>query len=55
MGNQEMRIIARWISEALDKRSDEAALARIRGHVRELADSFPLYDWLREPQLTAAH
>ncbi len=53
MGNQEMRTIARWITEALDKRSDEAALARIRGQVRELADSFPLYDWLREPQLAA--
>jgi glycine hydroxymethyltransferase len=54
MGNPEMRTIARWITEALDKRSDEAALARIRGQVRELADSFPLYDWLREPQLAAA-
>ncbi|HEX4582989.1 MAG TPA: serine hydroxymethyltransferase [Acidobacteriaceae bacterium] len=54
MGNQEMRTIARWITEALDKRSDEAALARIRGQVRELADSFPLYDWLREPQLAGA-
>jgi glycine hydroxymethyltransferase len=54
MGNQEMRTIARWISEALDKRNDEAALARIRGQVRELADSFPLYDWLREPQLAGA-
>jgi glycine hydroxymethyltransferase len=53
MGQQEMRTIARWITEALDKRSDEAALARIRGQVRELADSFPLYDWLREPQLAA--
>jgi glycine hydroxymethyltransferase len=51
MGNPEMRTIARWITEALDKRSDEAALARIRNQVRELADSFPLYDWLREPQL----
>jgi glycine hydroxymethyltransferase len=54
MGHQEMRTIARWITEALDKRSDEAALARIRGQVRELADNFPLYDWLREPQLAAA-
>jgi glycine hydroxymethyltransferase len=53
MCNQEMRTIASWISEALDRRSDEAALARIRGQVRELADSFPLYDWLREPQLAA--
>jgi glycine hydroxymethyltransferase len=54
MGNNEMRTIARWITEALDKRSDEAALARIRGQVRELADSFPLYDWLREPHFAAA-
>jgi glycine hydroxymethyltransferase len=54
MGNPEMRTIARWITEALDKRNDEAALARIRGQVRELADSFPLYDWLREPQLAGA-
>src|ERR1700722_13841087 len=52
--NPENRRIARWITEAVDKRSDEAALARIRGQVRELADSFPLYDWLREPQLAAA-
>jgi glycine hydroxymethyltransferase len=56
MREAEMRTIAHWISEALEKRSDEAALARIRGQVRELADAFPLYDWLREPQLaTAAH
>jgi glycine hydroxymethyltransferase len=54
MGNQEMRTIARWIAEALDKRSDEAELARIRNQVQELADSFPLYDWLREPRLAAA-
>jgi glycine hydroxymethyltransferase len=54
MGNDEMRTIARWIAEALDRRSDEGALVRIRGQVRELADSFPLYDWLREPQLAAA-
>jgi glycine hydroxymethyltransferase len=54
MGNAEMRTIARWITEALDKRSDQAALARIRNQVRELADSFPLYDWLREPRLAAA-
>ena len=55
MREAEMRTIARWISEALDKRSDGAALARIRSQVRELADSFPLYGWLREPQLAATH
>jgi glycine hydroxymethyltransferase len=54
MGNAEMRTIARWITEALDKRSDDAALARIRNQVRELADTFPLYDWVREPQMATA-
>lgn len=54
MREPEMQTIARWISEALDKRSDQAALARIRNQVRELADKFPLYDWLREPQLVGA-
>jgi glycine hydroxymethyltransferase len=53
MGNSEMRTIARWITEALEKHNDEAALTRIRGQVHELADTFPLYDWLREPQLAA--
>ncbi|MCU1314456.1 MAG: Serine hydroxymethyltransferase [Acidobacteriaceae bacterium] len=54
MREPEMRTIARWISEALDKRSDEAALLRVRSQVRELADTFPLYDWLRESQLATA-
>ena len=48
MREPEMHTIAGWITEALDKRSDAAAVARIRGQVRELADSFPLYDWLRD-------
>src|ERR1700757_4058218 len=43
MGNQEMRTIARWITEALDKRSDAASLGRIRREVLELVDAFPLY------------
>jgi glycine hydroxymethyltransferase len=53
MREPEMRTIAAWITEALEKRTDTAALARIRGQVRELADTFPLYDWLRQPQLAA--
>ena len=53
MREPEMRTIAAWITEALEKRTDAAALARIRGQVRELADRYPLYDWLREPQMTA--
>jgi glycine hydroxymethyltransferase len=51
MGESEMRIIAGWIAEALEKRNDADALARIRGRVREMADQFPLYGWLREPAL----
>ncbi len=48
MREGEMRVIAGWIAEALEKRGDAGALKRVRGQVRELADQFPLYDWLRE-------
>src|SRR6516165_10143500 len=48
MGNTEMRTIARWITEALDKRNDDAALDRIRCEVAELANKFPLYAWRRQ-------
>ena len=53
MKEAEMRIIGRWIAEALERRSDPAALARIRGQVLELAEQFPLYAWLREPASVA--
>ncbi len=53
MKEAEMRLIGRWIAEALERRSDPAALARIRGQVLELADRFPLYGWLREPAAVA--
>ena len=49
MKEPEMRIIAGWIANALEHRSDASALARIRGQVLELAEQFPLYNWLREP------
>jgi glycine hydroxymethyltransferase len=48
MKEAEMRQIAKWIVEALDKRADEAALNRIRGEVAELANQFPLYAWRRQ-------
>jgi glycine hydroxymethyltransferase len=48
MKEQEMRIIATWIAKALEKRNDDAALARIRGEVAELANRFPLYAWRRQ-------
>jgi len=49
MREAEMRIIGRWIVEALEHRTDTARLAKIRGQVLELAEQFPLYGWLREP------
>src|SRR5574341_124379 len=43
MGEGEMRVIGRWIAEALNHRTDAATLARIRKQVLELAEAFPLY------------
>jgi glycine hydroxymethyltransferase len=48
MKETEMKVIAGWIAQALEKRNDEAALGRIRGQVLELAEKFPLYGWLRQ-------
>ena len=48
MGESEMRVVGKWIVEALDHRGDGATLRRIRGQVLELAEGFPLYGWLRE-------
>jgi glycine hydroxymethyltransferase len=47
MKEAEMQIIAGWIAEALEHRTDEARLRAIRGRVGELAEKFPLYGWLR--------
>jgi glycine hydroxymethyltransferase len=49
MREEEMRVIGRWIVEALDHRSDAAHLAKIRAQVLDMAEQFPLYGWLREP------
>jgi glycine hydroxymethyltransferase len=54
MREPEMRTIAKWITEALDHRSDPQALRRIRGQVLELVENFPLYGWLRVPETVAA-
>jgi len=48
MKEAEMRVIAGWIAEALEHRSDEAKLKKIRGQVGELANKFPLYGWLHK-------
>lgn len=47
MKEAEMQQVGRWIVEALDRRNDPATLARIRNQVLELANQFPLYNWLR--------
>lgn len=48
MREAEMRQIATWIAQALEHRGDAGKLRQIRGEVRELADAFPLYEWLRD-------
>ena len=48
MKEPEMRVIAGWIVEALEHRNDAAKLQQIRSQVTELAEKFPLYDWLRK-------
>jgi glycine hydroxymethyltransferase len=54
MKEPEMRIIAGWMAKALDQRNDEAALARTRGEVAEMANQFPLYAWRRAPVAVSA-
>ena len=54
MKELEMRLIAAWIGKALENRSDDSALARIRGEVAEMANRFPLYAWRREPVAATA-
>jgi len=54
MKEPEMRQIAAWMTKALDLRSDDAALERIRGEVAELANLFPLYAWRRAPAAVEA-
>jgi len=38
-----MRTIGKWITEALDHRSDTGRLEKIRKQVLELSEAFPLY------------
>jgi glycine hydroxymethyltransferase len=47
MKEPEMQTIARWFAEALENRNDAGKLADIRGRVAELAETFPLYGYLR--------
>ena len=48
LGMQEMKEIAGMIDQAIQKRGEEEALARIRAQVREMCEKFPLYgEWAR--------
>jgi glycine hydroxymethyltransferase len=47
MKEPEMLLIAAWIARALENRNDPGALGKIRGEVLELAERFPLYEFLR--------
>jgi glycine hydroxymethyltransferase len=47
MKEGEMKVIAGWIAEALEHRGDAGRLAAIRGKVGEMAETFPLYGFLR--------
>ena len=53
MKEPEMRQIALWIGKALENRTDDTLLEKIRGEVAELANRFPLYAWRREPVVAA--
>jgi len=48
MKEAEMRQIGHWIAEALNSRTDGAALGKIRRQVLQLAEAFPLYAQRRE-------
>jgi glycine hydroxymethyltransferase len=43
MKEADMKTVGSWIAEALDRRTDTAALKKIRKQVEELAEQFPLY------------
>jgi glycine hydroxymethyltransferase len=47
MKEPEMLVIAGWIAQALEHRTDPTKLQQIRGEVLEMAEKFPLYGWLR--------
>ena len=43
LGEAEFRILGGWIDDAVKRRGDEAALAKIRKQVSDLCASYPLY------------
>ncbi len=53
MKEAEMQQVGKFIAEALNNRSDNAILSKIRGEVLELAEQFPLYASRRAKHLEA--
>ena len=47
MKEPEMLRVAAWIARALEHRTNAAELAKIRAEVLDLAETFPLYEYLR--------
>src|SRR6202453_1549798 len=47
MKEPEMRVIAKWIAQALEHRMNVPKLQQIRGQVLDMTEKFPLYPWLR--------
>ena len=43
MKEPEMKIVGGWIAQVLENPADQATLTRIKGQVRELCQSFPIY------------
>jgi len=48
MKEAEMKQVAHWIARALEQRTDDAALKKIRAEVFEFCERFPLYSERRE-------
>ncbi|MEK7287656.1 MAG: hypothetical protein AAB091_03740, partial [Elusimicrobiota bacterium] len=44
MGAKEMEMIAAWIDEAIEARSDDARLVAIKNEVLKLCRTFPIYE-----------
>ncbi|MBU1018699.1 MAG: serine hydroxymethyltransferase [Patescibacteria group bacterium] len=42
MKEDEMRMVAKWMDEAIANKSDEAVLKRIKGEIKEMCDEFPV-------------
>lgn len=43
MGEEEMKRIAEWMTQAFDHHEDEEQLGRIRGEIKDFTKQFPLY------------